>query len=56
VRAVQKDKLCASVLESSLFEAVQSLMGPAFLMKHRDRVRALASLLYHGTSTGMSDK
>jgi hypothetical protein len=53
VRAAQKDKLCMGVLESCLYDAVQSVMGPAFFMKHRHGLRALACALYHGTTTGM---
>jgi peroxin-10 len=56
VRAVQKDKLCADVLESSLLEVVQNLMGPAFLMQHRDGLKALARALYYGSSTGVGQQ
>ena len=53
VRASQKDKLCLGVLETSLLEAAQSLLGPAFYIKHRGALHALACVLYYGTSTGV---
>ena len=52
VRSVQKDNLCYDMLESSLTDVVQGLLGPAAVFRHRAALRTLASLLYYGSSTG----
>lgn len=54
VRAAQKDRLCLGVVESSVQDAVQHLLGPTFLLKHRGSIQALSCALYYGETTGGS--
>jgi hypothetical protein len=52
VRSAQKDTLCLHILEASVCEVVQGILGPAAVFRYRDALQALTAALYFGGSTG----
>jgi hypothetical protein len=52
VRSAQKDRLCLHILEASVTDVVQGLLGPAAVFRYRDALQALSAALYFGGSTG----
>jgi hypothetical protein len=53
VRAYQKDRLCLSMVESTVREAVHSYLGPSAVARYRDGIQAVSSLIYYTCSTGV---